>query len=102
MEIRVFWTETALNNLEDIFEYYKYKESTKVAGDIVKRIVKATIRLQKAPKMGKKEDLLKGRNNEYRFIVEGKYKIIYWIEDKYIKIATVFDIRQNPEKIKNI
>jgi hypothetical protein len=31
-----------------------------------------------------------------------KYKIIYWIEDKYIKIATVFDIRQNPEKIKNI
>ena len=52
MEIRVFWTETALNNLEDIFEYYKYKESTKVAGNIVKRIVKATIRLQKATKMG--------------------------------------------------
>jgi len=22
MEIKVFWTETALNNLEDIFEYY--------------------------------------------------------------------------------
>ncbi len=31
MEIKVFWTETALNNLEDIFEYYKYKASVKIA-----------------------------------------------------------------------
>ena len=50
MELRVFWTNTAIFQLEDIFDYYK---------------------------------------------------IIYWIEDNYIKIATVFDSRQNPEKMKN-
>ena len=102
MEIRVFWTETALNNLEDIFEFYKYQESTSIARKLVKEIVQATLRLQKFPYIGKKENLLADRENEYRFIVERHYKIIYWIEDNYIKIATVFDTRQNPEKVKHL
>jgi len=45
MEIRVFWTETALNNLEDIFEYYKYQESVSIARKLVKEIVQSTLRL---------------------------------------------------------
>ncbi|MCD4833189.1 MAG: hypothetical protein K8R31_05275 [Bacteroidales bacterium] len=36
------------------------------------------------------------------FLVVGNYKIIYWIEDNYIKIATIFDCRQNPEKFKKV
>ena len=102
MEIRVFWTETALNNLEDIFEFYKYQESTSIARKLVKEIVQATLRLQKFPYIGKKENLLADRENEYRFIVERHYKIIYWIENNYIKIAAVFDSRQNPEKIQQV
>lgn len=27
---------------------------------------------------------------------------VYWIEDSYIKIATVFDCRQNPKKLDGI
>jgi len=102
MEIKVFWTQTALNNLEDIFEYYKYNASIRIARRLVKEIVLSTIRIQNSPKIGRIEELLRDRKFEYRFIVVKNYKIIYWIEDKYIKIATVFDSRQNPEKIKNI
>jgi hypothetical protein len=45
---------------------------------------------------------LKDRKFIYRFIVVRNYKIIYWIEDNYIKIASVFDTRQNPNKINGI
>lgn len=102
MEIKVFWTETALNNLEDIFEYYKYKASVRVARKLVKGLVKSTLKLQESPEIGRKEELLSDRKFEYRFLVVGKYKIIYWIEKNFIKIATVFDCRQNPDKIKKL
>jgi len=102
MEIKVLWTESALNNLEDIFEYYKYKASLRIARNLVRGLVKSTIQIQNSPNIGKKEELLANRIFEYRYLIVGNYKIIYWLEDNYIKISTVFDCRQNPEKIKNV
>ncbi len=102
MEVKVFWTQTALNHLEDIFEYHKFNASIDIARKLVKKLVDSTIRLQNTPKIGRVEELLKHRKFEYRFIVVGNYKIIYWVEDNLIKIAAVFDTRQNPEKIKKI
>ena len=102
MELRVFWTDTARFQLEDIFNYYKKKASIKVARKLVKQIIDRTIQLEKNPDSGPKEPLLSDRKFEYRYLVESNYKIIYWIEDNYIKVATVFDCRQNPEKMKNI
>ncbi|MGC9331283.1 MAG: type II toxin-antitoxin system RelE/ParE family toxin [Bacteroidales bacterium] len=102
MEIKVFWTKTALNNLEDIFEYYKFEASIGVARKIVKRLVKSTLKLQESPQIGKKEALLTDRHYDYRFLVVGKYKIIYWLGKKHINIATVFDCRQDPEKIMTL
>ena len=102
MEIKVFWTQRALNDLEDIFEYYKYNASLKVARKLVKEIVKSTIVIQHSPKIGKIEELLIDRIIEYRFLIVKNYKVIYWIEDNYVKVATVFDTRQNPDKIKTV
>ena len=102
MELSVFWTKTARIQLEDIFYYYKDKASIRVARKLVKQIIDRTIQLEKNPNSGTKEPLLSERKFEYRYLVEGNYKIIYWKQDNYIKIATVFDCRQNPEKIKEI
>lgn len=48
------------------------------------------------------EDLLIDREDDYRYIVCDNYKIIYSvdIELQLIKIADVFDTRQNPITIK--
>ncbi len=102
MEINILWTQTALNNLEDIFEYHKFKASVAVARKLVKKLIKTTILLQNSPELGRKEEWLHHRKFEYRFIVEGNYKIIYWVENNYIKIAAVFDTRQHLGKIKDI
>ncbi|HMV14962.1 MAG TPA: hypothetical protein PKK18_09665 [Chitinophagales bacterium] len=54
------------------------------------------------PKLGPKELTLLNRKIEYRYIVETDYKIIYSIDEAthLIKIADVFDTRQNPIKIE--
>ena len=102
MELRVFWTDTARFHLEDIYNYYKLKASVKVAKKLVKGLIDCTIQLENNPKSGAKEPLLSHRKNEYRYLVEGNYKIIYWIDGSYIIIAAVFDCRQNPTKMINI
>jgi len=102
MELRVFWTDTARFQLEDIFNYYKDKASIRAARKLVRQIIERTIQLEKNPESGPKEPLLSNRNFEYRYLVEGNYNIIYWKLDNYIKIAAVFDCRQNPEKMKRI
>ncbi len=102
MELRVFWTDTARSQLEEIFDYYKNKASIKIARKLVKKIIDRTIQLEKNPNSGPKEPLLFRRKFEFRYLVEGNYKIIYWKQDNYIIIASVFDCRQNPEKMNEI
>lgn len=54
------------------------------------------------PFLGQIEDLLSFRKENFRYLVEVNYKIIYWIDEDVIRIVSVFDTRQNPEKLKNL
>jgi toxin ParE1/3/4 len=99
MVMKVFWSDTALSQLEDIYNYHKIVASESVAKKLVKTLVEQTIFLELNPLLGKKEPLLAVRKYEYRFLVKGQYKIIYHIDNNYIKITSVFDCRQNPDKI---
>jgi plasmid stabilization system protein ParE len=100
MGLKVYWTDASINRLEDIFDYYKMNAGIEVARKIVGSIIDATINLETQPRLGQPEELLKDKGLEYRYLVQGNYKIIYWIEEPFVKIATVFDCRQNPVKMK--
>ena len=104
MELTVFWTQFAENKLEDIFNYYKYEVDIDVARRLVTGIVDKTIDLEKNPHKGQKEELLKDRPEEFRYLVYKSYKIIYWInkEKQRIEIANVFDCRRNPTKMNEV
>ena len=102
MDLKVLWTNTASKQLEDVFDYYKVTTSLTVARKLVKSIVRKTSSLSKQPRKGQREILLADRQKEYRYIVEGNYKIIYWLDLTTVHIAAVFDTRQNPEKITSI
>ncbi|MEI7597171.1 MAG: type II toxin-antitoxin system RelE/ParE family toxin [Bacteroidota bacterium] len=102
MEIKVLWTDFAIIQLEQVFDYYKYKASHKVAKTIVTKIVDRTIVLENNPMIGAKEPLLENRSKEYRYLVEGNYKIIYSFDSNLIKICAVFDCRLNPIKMDSV
>lgn len=102
MEVKVLWTDTSLVQLQEIFDYYSFNASSSVASKIVKRIVKRSILLKSNPFIGVKEALLTDRPFEYRFLVVNNYKIIYRFNDNIIRIVSVFDCRQNPQKMENL
>ena len=102
MEVKVLWSDTSLVQLQEIFDYYSFKASHSIARKIVKGIVKKSILLESNPLIGVKEPLLLDRPFEYRFIVESNYKIIYRFSDNIARIVSVFDCRQNPQKLDKI
>lgn len=104
MELEVVWTKFAEDKLFNIFSYYKLKAGLKVAKKIVRKIVSDTIKLEKQPTIGAVEELLKNRQQEFRYLVSNNYKIVYYINYKTntVVIANVFDTRQNLKKISDI
>jgi toxin ParE1/3/4 len=100
MEIKIEWSELSIKQLNDIFNYYSLKASPRIAKKIVTKIVDRVEIVLKNPLSGPKEELLREMSEDFRYLVESNYKIIYWIEDEVITIASVFDCRQNPEKMK--
>ncbi|WP_298220955.1 type II toxin-antitoxin system RelE/ParE family toxin [Flavobacterium sp.] len=104
MELVVYWTVFAEDKLNDIFEYYKFTAGVRVAQKLINGIVDSSFELDKNPYGGQKEELLKDRVQEYRYIIFKSYKIIYWIDEtnKMIIVSHVFDTRRNPEKLNKI
>lgn len=76
--------------------------SKKTAQKLLELIISEPNKLLNNPKLSQREDYLLGRDIEYRYLVCKNYKLIYSIDtkEKLIKIADVFDTRQNPIKIK--
>lgn len=68
----------------------------------MKGIINEPKKLLQSPLMGQEEELLKQREIYYRYLIFKNYKLIYSVdtENGFIKIADVFDTRQNPPKIK--
>jgi toxin ParE1/3/4 len=69
---------------------------------LISKIIKSPDKLKRATFIGQVEEFLNDRPIIYRYLVFKNYKIIYSVDEKnkLIKIADVFDTRQNPSKIK--
>ncbi|MBC8003895.1 MAG: type II toxin-antitoxin system RelE/ParE family toxin [Verrucomicrobia bacterium] len=65
MGMRILWSDSALAELEEIFDYYHAKASSLVARSLVKAIIQKTIILKSNPFVGVKESLLSDRPDEY-------------------------------------
>lgn len=96
-EIR--WTKTALNHLDNIFDFYCFTANEMLAQKIISEIIDSTEVLKSTPKIGQKEELLIDFEKTFRYIVSRHTKIIYRIEHNSILITHVFDTRQNPSKL---
>ena len=98
--MKVHWTAFAVNELKNIFIYYRAVAGEVVADNIRKSILNTSKFIGKYPNMGMLEENLEDLDQGHRYIVEGNYKIIYLIMDDEIYITDVFDCRQNPQKIR--
>ena len=102
MEIRIEWSDLSEKQLKEIFDYYTSRANYGIARKIVNQIVDHVSVLETSPLAGQKEELLAHYPEEYRYLVKRNYKIIYWFASGKITIASVFDCRQNPIKMKKL
>ena len=102
MEIRIEWSELSERQLKDIFDYYSLQVNEKIARKIINRIIDRVSVLESNPLAGPEEELLRNYPEDFRYLIESNYKIIYWKNENLITIASVFDCRQNPKKINEI
>lgn len=88
----IIWSDFAGIQLDKIYQYYLENAGLKIAKNILQT------------EIGQIENLLLDREVDYRYLVCGNYKIIYSIDidAKHIKIADVFDTRQNPVQIRRV
>ena len=80
--MKTVWTESAVEELNFVFEYYKREVNSH-------------------PFIGQVEETLKDLGLSHRYLVEGNFKIIYRVFEKQIFITDFFDTSQDPAKLKN-
>ena len=102
MNFKIIWSAFSETQLDEIYEYFEKKASPRVATKITTGIIQESEKLIKASFIGQEEELLKERKIDYRYLVFKNYKLIYSVDEQngFIKIADVFDTRQNPPKMK--
>jgi plasmid stabilization system protein ParE len=96
----IIWTYFAILELKNIYLYYKLVASEAIAKKIKKSLLDSTKTLSKKPHIGQIEENLIELKQKHRYILNGNYKIIYFISNKDIYMTDIFDCRQNPQKIK--
>jgi len=98
--IEILWTKKSEKDLNSIYNFLICEIPEEKSYEIIKNIVEKVDLLFIFPKAGSVELQLTKLKREYRKLIEGNYKIIYSIRNNKIYIHTVFDARQNPNKMK--
>ena len=98
MAFKIIWSEKANNDLINILEYWKERNLTNAFSIKLNEIIHKRIELiAQYPKLGKRT-----RIKDVRVHVVKDYLLFYRIVNKSIYILSVFDGRQDPNKLKKL
>jgi plasmid stabilization system protein ParE len=99
--MKIVWTDFAIRNLKEIFDFYAIKVNKNVAHKIRRQILKSSKQLKNNPNSGPIEPNLKKLKKNHRYLVSGNYKLIYRVIDNQVLINDLFDTRQDPSKMND-
>lgn len=100
---QVIWTDFALKELKSIYAYISEKAKSEIPADnVIGRILNKVDTLVHSPKAFQEETFLKENQIEARYIIMGRYKVIYQIQETKVYITDVFNCSQHPSKMKKV
>lgn len=100
--MEVIWTQRATERLRAVFDYHHQIAGLRTARHIAQGITNDALRLSNHPNLGRVEENLSSDHRAIRSMVTRKhYKLLYQVVQQDIYIVSLFDCRQNPEKIWN-
>ena len=97
----VQWYSEALDDLNQIYEYY-YTGSPRAAALLYNQILDDVEILKTHPYIAAIEPILDDCPEQYRSLVvaKGMYKAVYYIAGESVFIVQIFSCRQDTEKLK--
>lgn len=100
MSYRVFLTQDAVRDLEDIDEYLAASDSDAKAAFVVDKIEAALQRLSESPERGSRpRELLALGVGDYHQVFFKPYRIIYTIRGEAIYVLLIADGRRDMESL---
>lgn len=93
----IILSKIAAKNLEKILDYLDAEWSEKVKVDFILTLDKSLFQACKHPLSYEKSQLKQGL---HRCVVNKQITLYYTFDTKSIYVVTIFDTRQNPEKLK--
>ncbi|NDV58396.1 type II toxin-antitoxin system RelE/ParE family toxin [Bacteroides sp. 519] len=91
------------DDMDAIEKYYINIGNTQTGDHILESILSCVETLCSHPHLGHPEPMLREFPQGFRTFVDvPNYKIVYWLEEDIVKVATIFDCRQRPEKMYEI
>ncbi|MCM0589733.1 MAG: type II toxin-antitoxin system RelE/ParE family toxin [Gloeotrichia echinulata DVL01] len=94
--MKVFWTETAVNHLSSIYSYISHN-SPQYAQRLVERLTHRSEQIALFPLSGR--IVPEFETKQIREVIEGSYRIIYYIKPEQIDIIAVL---HGSQQIKSI
>lgn len=98
--MKVVWSAWALQQLDEIYAWYRTQAAAAVADRIVEDILAVTRLLEQFPYGGQVEPWLEHQGFGHRRLVVRNYKVVYRVIEDEVRIVDVFDSRQDPGKMK--
>ena len=99
--MKLFFTRSSLRRLTQIEDYHVTNGSTRKGKKTVKEIRNRAKMLEDNPQLGHTEENLEHLAQGHRSLLVGTlYKIVYLIAAPVILITDIFDVRQDPDKMK--
>ena len=101
MPFDVIWSELAKGDLDNLYDYYS-QISIDIAVRIHNGIIDESERLTLNPEIAPFEQTIKNPSKKYRSLLvsKGRFKLVYFIVGKSVKIICVWGCRQNPARLR--
>ena len=90
---------SAEQRLRLIIDYYHAMAGAKVAAKIKNRLLGRLGDLMQRPRSGALEIHLEKEGKSHRRLIEGNYKIVYFIDGDVIVVTDFFDARRDPKEM---
>lgn len=99
----IVWTQSALQTLELVYlQTLQYTKNERIAAKLHNKLIKEAETLRTFPNAGSILNTSERVTLCYRalVVVDTSYKLIYYVDaNKDVIIVTVWDVRQNPDKL---
>ena len=97
MSKKVVLSSTAKKKLSDLLEYLEHSWSARVKNDFIKKLDKSITKISVYPQSCPESTEVRGL---YKCVVTKQTSLFYRITAEEIEVVTLFDTRQDPDKLK--